>query len=165
MQYLNAAAFRTSAPCTNVPIHCSLCPSGSSGQPTTFWKYCFVQHMVLHHVDENTRSSPPIPFDLLTKVHISLAEGKAMGINSDNIMKYRENFGIPNSDAFDTISPSKHWNLRQPLGRKRTGSEVSKSSTSSSGRDSSPTKVQLCNWDVYGRKYMNCRDNAPFTTS
>ena len=107
----------------------------------TFWKYCFVQHMVLHHVDENTQSSPPIPFDLLAKVHINLAEGKAMGINSDNIMKYRENFGIPNSDAFDTVSPSKHWNLIQ-LGRKRTGSEVSKSSTSSSGRDSSPTKVQ-----------------------
>jgi hypothetical protein len=97
--------------------------------------------MVLHHVDEKTQKSPPLPFDLLAKVHISLAEGKAMGVNSDNIMKYREDFGIPNSDAFDTTSPSKQWNMRQ-LGRKRTGSEVSKSSESSSGRDSSPTKLQ-----------------------
>ena len=131
--------FRTSAPCTNVPIHCSLCPLGTNGKPVTFWKYCFVQHMVLHHVDENTQRSPPLPFDLLAKVHISLAEGTAIGVSSDNIIKYREDFGIPNSDAFDTISPSKQWNMRQ-LRRKRTGSEVLKSS--SSGRDSSPTKVQ-----------------------
>ena len=143
MQYLNAATFRTSAPCTNVPIHCSMCPLGTSGQPATFWKYCFIQHMVLHHVDEKTQRSPPLPFDLLAKVHISLAEGKAMGVNSDNIMKYREDYGIPNSDAFDTTSPSKQWNMPlKQFGRKRTGSEVSKSSGSSSGRDSSPTKVQ-----------------------
>ena len=101
--------------------------------------------MVLHHVDKNTQKSPPLPFDLLAKVHISIAEGKAMGINSNNIMKYRDDFGILNSDAFDTTSPSKQWNIRQ-FGRKRMGSEVLKSSESSSKRDSSPTKVQcICN--------------------
>ena len=42
-----------------------------------------------------------------------------------------------NSGAFD----SKHWNMRQ-LGRKRTGSELEVSKSSSSGRDFSPTKVQ-----------------------
>ena len=52
-----------------------------------------------------------------------------MGVNSDNIMKYREDYGIPNSDAFDTTSPSKKWNMPlKQFGRKRTGSEVSKSS-------------------------------------
>ena len=95
--------------------------------------------MVLHHVDEKTHKSPPLPFDLLAKFHISLAEGRAMGVNSNNMMKYREEIGILNSDAFDTTSPSKQWNIKQ-IGRKRTGSEVSKSS--GSGRETSPTKVQ-----------------------
>lgn len=99
MQYSNAATFRVAAPCTNVPLHCPLCPLGLTGQPPTFWKYCFTQHMVMHHTDENLNSQP-ISFDLLKKVHISLAEGMAMGLGPESMMKYREDYGIPNSDAF-----------------------------------------------------------------
>jgi len=94
--------------------------------------------MVLHHTDKNLES-PPVPFDLLEKVHISLAEGMEMGVSSKNMMKYREDYGIPNSDAFESVEPLREWDMSQ-LGRKRTGSEVSKSSNS--GRDASPTKVQ-----------------------
>jgi hypothetical protein len=125
------------------PLHCPLCPLGPTGQPPTFWKYCFTQHMVMHHrdTDENLES-PPIPFDLMKKVHISLGEGMAMGGSSESMMKYRENYGIPNSDAFEADSePLNRWDAMQlRLGRKRTGSEVSK--TSSSERDASPTKIQ-----------------------
>ena len=92
--------------------------------------------MVLHHTDENLES-PPIPFDLLKKVHISLAEGMAMGVSSESMMEYRKDYGIPNSDVFE--EPLNRWDMTQ-LRRKRTGLEVSK--TSSSGRDASPTKVQ-----------------------
>lgn len=139
MQYSNAATFRATAPCTNVPLRCSLCPPGPTGQLPTFWKYCFTQHMVLYHVDKDEKS-PPVPFDLLTQVHISLEEGKAMGVSFESMMKYREDYGIPNSDAFET-TPSRRWDAKQ-LGRKRTGSEVSKSSSTESGRDPSPSKMQ-----------------------
>lgn len=139
MQYSNAATFRATAPCTNVPLHCPLCPLGPTGQPSSFWKYSFTQHMVMHHTDENMES-PPIPFDLLKKVHISLAEGMAMGVSSESMIKYRDDYGIPNSDAFEA-EPFNQWDMKQlRLGRKRTGSEVSKSS--SYERDASPTKVQ-----------------------
>lgn len=70
---------------SNVPLQCPLCPLCPTGQPPTFWKYCFTQH---HHTDENLES-PPVPFDLLKKVHISLAEGMAMGVG------FREYDGIP----------------------------------------------------------------------
>ena len=80
---------------------------------------------------------PPVPFDLLKKVHISLAEGMAMGVSSESMMEYRKDYGIPNSDAFE-VEPLNRWDMLQL--RKRTESEVSK--TSSSERDASPTKVQ-----------------------
>jgi len=89
--------------------------------------------------------SHPLPFDLLSKVHISLAEGRAMGVSSESITKYREDFGIPDSDAFDVTS-SREWEMKelqiedQRNSRKRSESEVSKSS--SAGRDASPTKIQ-----------------------
>jgi hypothetical protein len=85
----NAATFRVAAPCTNVPLPCTLCPLG---HPPTFWKYCFTQHMVMHHTDQNLEN-PPIPFDLLKKVHISLAEGMAMGVSSESMVNYREDYG------------------------------------------------------------------------
>ena len=142
MQYSNAATFRAMAPCTNVPLHCSLCPLG----PTDILEVLF--HATYGHapLDENLES-PPVPFDLLKKVHISLAEGVAMGVSSESIMmmEFRKDYGIPNSDAFKT-EPLNRWDMKQlrmPVGRsgrKRTGSEVSK--TSSSERDESPTKVQ-----------------------
>jgi hypothetical protein len=95
--------------------------------------------MVMHHTDQNLES-PPIPFDLLKKVHISLAEGMAMDVSSESMVNYREDYGIPNSDAFEA-EPRNRWDMMQlRLGRKRTGSEVSK--TSSSERDISPTKIQ-----------------------
>ena len=95
--------------------------------------------MVMHHTDENLES-PPVPFDLLKKVHISLAEGMAMGVSSECMMEYRKDYGIPNSDAFQA-EPLNRWDMMQlRLRRKRMGSEVSK--TSSSERDASPTKVQ-----------------------
>jgi hypothetical protein len=110
---------------------------------------CFIQNMVLHHVDENKRS-PPLPFDLLSKVHISLAEGRAMGVGSENIIKYREDFGIPKSDALNA-TPSRGWDMRelrledQRNSRKRSESEVSKSSSTT--RDASPTKLQRLHFE------------------
>ena len=38
MQYKKAAEFSKTNPCTNVPIHCPLCPPAVSGDPPTIWK-------------------------------------------------------------------------------------------------------------------------------
>ena len=70
----------------------------------------------MHHSDENLES-PSVPFNLLKRVHISLAEGMAMGVSSGNMMKYRKDYGIPNSDAFEA-EPLNRWDMTQ-LRRKR----------------------------------------------
>ena len=96
IQYSNAATFRTTAP-SSCSSSFSLC-LGPTGQPPTFWKYRFTQHIVLHHTDENLENSP-VPFDLLKKVYISLAE--RMGKLEFREYDERENYGIPNIDAFE----------------------------------------------------------------
>ena len=63
-----------------------------------------------------------------------------MGVSFESMIKYRENYRIPNGDEFEA-EPVNRWdNMQLRFGRKKTGSEVSKSS--SSERDASPTKIQ-----------------------
>ena len=40
-----------SAPCTNVPIHCPLCPASLSGYPCTIWKYKIMFHLTKYHAN------------------------------------------------------------------------------------------------------------------
>ncbi|PPQ96610.1 hypothetical protein CVT26_010743 [Gymnopilus dilepis] len=91
--------------------------------------------MAANHMDE-MGEFPPLPFKLLQSVHISLREGEALGVVNKAIIDSREEYGIPNSDAFQGEWETMH------IGRKRGGSEVSKSSHASSGRDESPSKIQ-----------------------
>ena len=51
-------------------------------------------------------------------------KGLAMGVSSESMIKYREDYGIPNSDAFEPeLEPLNQWDMMQlRLGRKRTGS-------------------------------------------
>src|SRR5258707_15673316 len=46
MQYKRAAQFSNPQPCTNVPIHCPLCPNAASGDPQTTWKYNALYHLI-----------------------------------------------------------------------------------------------------------------------
>ena len=46
MNYKAAAQFSKSSPCTNIPVHCSLCPFAISGDPQT-WKYNAVYCTIL----------------------------------------------------------------------------------------------------------------------
>ncbi|PPQ97098.1 hypothetical protein CVT26_001026 [Gymnopilus dilepis] len=91
--------------------------------------------MAVNHMDERGEF-PALPFKLLQSVHISLKEGEALGAIQEAMIDSREQYGLPNSDAFDG-----DWETMR-IGRKRGGSEVSKSSHASSGRDESPSKVQ-----------------------
>jgi hypothetical protein len=49
MNYKAAAKFSMAIPCTNVPVHCPLCPTSVSGQTQTIWKYNAVYHLIHEH--------------------------------------------------------------------------------------------------------------------
>jgi hypothetical protein len=119
-----AAIYKGSSPCNNVPLHCPLCPTNSNGQSPTFWKYNFLHHMSLNHADD-ANELPPLPFELLASTHISLAEGRCLGVDVGEMIQYRDHNRLPDSDTFD-VTPSRRCEMMQ-VGRKRTGSEVSKS--------------------------------------
>ena len=68
MQYQSAAQFSKSSPCTNVPIHCPICPSSISQVPHTIWKYNALFHLAEH----STGTTPPtITGQLLVDIFIS----------------------------------------------------------------------------------------------
>jgi len=50
MQYRAAEISTPRKPCTNLPIHCPVCPSRLNGQPQTFWKYNLIHHMTEYHL-------------------------------------------------------------------------------------------------------------------
>ncbi|KAI0770900.1 hypothetical protein BD413DRAFT_553505 [Trametes elegans] len=60
MSYSSACKTTTTTPCTNVPIHCPLCPPLSPGSPVTIWKYNTMAHLLTAHIDEND-SLPDLP--------------------------------------------------------------------------------------------------------
>jgi hypothetical protein len=68
MQYKQAAIFSNTMPCTNVPIHCPLCPTSVSGNPQTIWKYNALYHLIIEH--SNDGIVPEIPGELLVKIFI-----------------------------------------------------------------------------------------------
>ena len=98
--------------------HCSV---GSIKDPNQiqrfrlFWVTEIMQNLAklkLHQALHMVKTSSP--FDLLAKVHSSLEEGKAMGVSFESIMKYREDYVIPNSDAFEaTPGPSRRCSAKQ----------------------------------------------------
>lgn len=56
MQYKAAAKYTQYTPCTNVPIHCPLCPKALSGDEQTIWKYNVLYHLASEH---SIGSTPP----------------------------------------------------------------------------------------------------------
>jgi hypothetical protein len=91
LRYGSASTSTTSSSCTNLPIQCPLCR-------ITFWKYNFIHHMSVYHVDRN-QISPSIPPPLRLKIHISREEEDRMGVEITLTVRYREKNHIPNSDA------------------------------------------------------------------
>src|SRR6202050_569783 len=81
MQYKNAAVSPNNMPCTNVPIHCPLCPPSFSGNPQTIWKYNALYHLISEH--SNNGIIPEIPGELLVKMFIHRAEEEVLGIDQN----------------------------------------------------------------------------------
>ena len=78
MLYQAAAQFSKSSPCTNVPIHCPICPTSVSKAPQTIWKYNALFHLTSEHATDST--PPKIPRQPLADMHIttgSVATAKA----------------------------------------------------------------------------------------
>ena len=97
MQYRAAAQFSKSSPCTNVPIHCPICPTSVSKAPQTIWKYNALFHLTSEHA---TGSTPPqIPRQLLADMHIRKEEEKAFNIAEKLTETYRKAHDIPGTET------------------------------------------------------------------
>ena len=132
MVYSKAAKYSKSTPCSNVPLHCPLCPLGLRGQPQTFWKYNLVHHLSLNHLTENYEL-PTLSPELLFTSFISKKEEHDMGVPNEKTESWRMTNNMPDTDSY------MEWEIEQS--RKRAGSLLSQSSQSSTkSRNPSPTK-------------------------
>lgn len=98
MNYKAAAKFSKALPCTNVPVHCPLCPTSVSGQPQTIWKYNAMYHLIHEHSIGDTS---PIPGQFLVQIFITKEEERALGIQEQITTKWRRQNNIPDSDGFE----------------------------------------------------------------
>ena len=88
-------------PCTNIPIHCLLCPLSFSGNPQTIWKYNALCHLISEHSSNGI--IPGIPGELLVKMFIHKVEEEALRIDQNATERYRKDNQIPDSDGFAMI--------------------------------------------------------------
>jgi hypothetical protein len=89
--------------CSNVPIHCGLCPPSSEGEPQTIWKYNALMHIIVDHQQmdpdiPNLCIFPEVPFSMQVNMHISRVEEAAFGIKVEHTMNARADFNLMNSD-------------------------------------------------------------------
>ena len=100
-----AVEFSQIITCTNVPIHCPLCPPAVSGDPPTIWKYNALYHLISEH---SSRSTPPlIPGQLLVQMFINKEEEQAIGISEQNTVEWRKKNNIPDSAGFEAVKTRK----------------------------------------------------------
>jgi hypothetical protein len=99
MQYKKAAEFSKTFPCTNVPIHCPICPTAVSGDPPTIWKYNALYHLISEHSSGST--PPSIPGQLLVQMFITKEEENALGISEHITADWRRQNNIPDSDGVE----------------------------------------------------------------
>jgi hypothetical protein len=95
-KYKKAAEFKKTHPCTNVPIHCLLCPLLSL-VILTIWKYNVLYHLISEHSSGNT--PPSIPGQLLVQMFITKEEERALGISEHSTVDWRKQNNIPDSDG------------------------------------------------------------------
>ena len=109
MNYKAAAKFSKADPCTNVPVHCPLCPTSVSGQPQTMWKYNAMYHLIQEHSMGDT--SLPIPRQLLIQIFIPYSDGFETYLQGPLQVDERNR-----SDTVSTANSDKHDGKRHKLG-------------------------------------------------
>ncbi|KAF8884807.1 hypothetical protein BD779DRAFT_1442856, partial [Infundibulicybe gibba] len=115
MSYSQASKCTNNSPCTNIPIHCPICPVSSTGQPPTFWKYNGLYHLAAEHPEEN--NLPEIPPLLLVEIFITSREERLMGIDQESTSEWRDDNKVPDTDEVEET--------RADLKRERAESAVS----------------------------------------
>lgn len=100
MKYNLATQTTTSTPCTNVPIHCPLCPDTVSGSPRTIWKYNAVFHLASEH-SETGELPVHLPAQLMVDMFISTQEKGLMDIGREFTQGYRNAHGLWDSEAHE----------------------------------------------------------------
>ncbi|KAJ3767527.1 hypothetical protein FB446DRAFT_651953 [Lentinula raphanica] len=106
MRYSAAAAFSTSSPCTNVPLHCQICAKILWGEQRTFWKYNAMYHMLLEHSSEEAGqeiSLPEVPLEFILSMFTSRKEETALGVDEHATKDYQETYGLPMSDDLENL--------------------------------------------------------------
>lgn len=108
MSYKSALQPSRRPPCTNVPIHCPLCPPTLSGEPRTIWKYNTLSHMICEHPEPipgipDTYKLPSIPGQLLVDMFMTQKEETWMGVAKEETLGYRKENELPGSDDMEAI--------------------------------------------------------------
>ncbi|KAF8163984.1 hypothetical protein BJ912DRAFT_1097015 [Pholiota molesta] len=121
MQYKSAMTCSASSPCTNVPIHCPICPPSLSGNPHTVWKYNMVNHLLTHHAEVDPAQpykylAPEIPGQLLIEMFITKQEERLMSITEAATDNWRTENQIPNSDGLEEIVQQEERQKRERSG-------------------------------------------------
>jgi hypothetical protein len=106
MQYSQARVYSLSDPCTNVPIHCSICPPAYSGNLHTVWKYNYALHLHEKHRDTHlTDGQFELPAQLWVDTFISQCEEAAIAkVDAETTRKFREDYNLPGSDDLPIVS-------------------------------------------------------------
>ena len=107
MSYKAAKKSSKHAPCTNVPIHCPLCPPSVSRDPQTIWKYNAINHLLISHSDEDPTQTgkykaPAIPGELMMDMFVTRQEEQWMNIDPDATTTFRREHDIPSSDGLES---------------------------------------------------------------
>ncbi|KAJ7772550.1 hypothetical protein DFH07DRAFT_993164 [Mycena maculata] len=97
MIYKSAATSTPTAPCTNVPLQCPLCPVSKSGNRKTIWKYNAFFHLLAEHSTSGQRP-PEVPPQFWIDTLIRHAEEQALGITADETDRFWAENTIPGSD-------------------------------------------------------------------
>ncbi|KAJ7032090.1 hypothetical protein C8F04DRAFT_1185331 [Mycena alexandri] len=100
MVYKSAATSTAAAPCTNVPLQCTLCPISKSGNSKTIWKYNAFFHLLAEH-STSAQRPPEVPPQFWIDTLIRHVEEQAMGILPAETDRFRAENTIPGSDDID----------------------------------------------------------------
>ena len=128
MQYKAALEPTKGGPCTNVPIHCRLCPPLKvSGEMRTIWKYNTIYHLLSEHSQDITMTQilPIIPGQMVVDMFVSSSEEALMKVPLAATKAHREEYRLQNSDGIEEIKEvlkrerAETVTLVEPGGKKR----------------------------------------------
>ncbi|KZV94450.1 hypothetical protein EXIGLDRAFT_611708, partial [Exidia glandulosa HHB12029] len=136
MKYALASVSTKSSPCTNVPIHCALCPVSKSGYSRTIWKYNAAAHLLDEHSD-NTYE-PEAMARMFIAMHIERDEESRMNIPSSRTTAFRTSGHLPDSDGIAELRLQQVKPNEKTSGLTRARAPTTESETAAGGSNPRP---------------------------